>query len=332
MLDVLRQSIETCALFVRPDGDYAGNLGSRNTQHFYAHGFEVLADAAPLAGALAEHLLKGLAAGRGVPPEIMSDRYVFYRVPELLEAHLDYSPRAEPRPTLPFQQPDFRRWLPNAKIFATNCGPYYVIANAAKGGVVKVFDRERGIPLLADSGVVGRSNDGRVVTSQWVDEDYQVSVRADGFSVMGHLHVVPSNKVFSMAKFIIFRLVLFFLGWSASFCHFLKGKIRSALILKSGTVPVSFTRQIAVSQNHIIIDDELTIERSFKFAQLSFGGERFLRFVPQSRFFQKYELEESGTESNDEALKLLTERKRVHVRTTLNNSERVCQIIMGGNE
>src|SRR6185437_1968766 len=124
MLDVLNQSIEACALFARPDGDYAGNLGSRNTQHFYPHGFEVLAGAIPVAGALAEHHLKGLAAGRVVPPEIMSDRYVFYRVPELLEAYLDYSPRIGPRPKLPFEQSDFRQWLPDAGIFATTRGPY----------------------------------------------------------------------------------------------------------------------------------------------------------------------------------------------------------------
>lgn len=321
ILDVLTQSVQTCAYFARPDGDYAGNLGSRNTQHFYAHGFEVLARSIPLAGALAEHHLKGLAAGRVVPPEIMSDRYVFYRVPELLEAYLDYVPRTETLPKLPFEQSDFQHWLPDAGIYATVRGRYYAIANAAKGGVIKVFDRERNVSLLADSGIVGRCTDGRAVTSQWIDKNHQISLDDNGFSVQGHLQVIPSNKVFSLAKFIVFRMVLFLLGWNAGFCHFLKGKIRAALILKTKKAPILFQRQVSVTESSITIDDKLTVEAPFDFSQLSFGGERFIRFVPQSRFFQKHELADSGLELDADALQRLNTKRKLHLRTTLVDGE-----------
>jgi len=332
ILSVLRQSVETCALFARPDGDYAGNLGSRNTQHFYAHGFEVVAGSVPVAGALAEHHLKGLASGRVVPPEIMSDRYVFYRVPELLEAYLDYTPRTGRLPRLPFEQSDFQKWLPEAGIFATTRGPYYLIASTAKGGVLKVFDRKSGNSVLADSGIVGRFKDGRAVTNQWIDKNRHVSVRDGSISIQGHLHFIPSNKIFSLAKFIIFRSVLFLLGWHAGFCHLLKGKIRSALILKSGKAPVAFERHISLTEKTITIDDELIVEGANEFTQLSFGGERFLRFVPQSRFFQKYELSDGGVDLNTDCLKLLKEQKKLRLRTILVDGERTYRIITDATE
>ncbi|MBM4431412.1 MAG: hypothetical protein FJ026_13875, partial [Chloroflexi bacterium] len=78
ILEVLRQSVEFCSYFVYPNGFYGGSLGSRNTLHFYPHGFEILAGKIPLAAAVAERMLQALAEGKLVPPEIMSDRYVFY--------------------------------------------------------------------------------------------------------------------------------------------------------------------------------------------------------------------------------------------------------------
>ena len=88
--DVVKQSIESCSYFVYPNGFYAGSMGSRNTLHFYSHGFEVFAKQIPLAGSIAEKMLYALSEDKLVPPEIISDRYVFYRVPEYLQSYIDY--------------------------------------------------------------------------------------------------------------------------------------------------------------------------------------------------------------------------------------------------
>ena len=75
IFEVLRQSVEFCSYFVYPNGFYGGSLGSRNTLHFYPHGFEILAQRVPLAAAIAERMLQALPEGKLVSPEIMSDRY-----------------------------------------------------------------------------------------------------------------------------------------------------------------------------------------------------------------------------------------------------------------
>lgn len=319
MLEVLRQSVEFCSYFVYPDGSYAGSLGSRNTLHFYPHGFEVLAGELPLAAAVAERLLRGLAEGKLVPPEIMSDRYVFYRVPEFLQAYLDYAPRPSELPPLPYQRAPFRRYFPKARAFACRSGRHYVIANLAKGGVVKVFDAEAERLLQSDSGLIGQLADGRVVTSQWVDEDSQARVDDGGWEVAGRFHAVPSHKSFTPRTGLVFRLVLVALGWSRAASHWLKGRIRRSLMLGRRPVPVRFRRRLRFENGDVLLRDELAAERGVEFRTLGGGGEFFVRYVPQSRFFQPCELAAGGFSLNPEEVARLNADRKVSITRSLSD-------------
>ena len=106
--------------------------------------------------------------------------------------------------------------------------------------MVKVFERYSGRMLLNDCGLIGRLEDGRVVTSQWVDPDYECQADDKGWEVSGYLHVVPSNKLFTPFKNLLFRTALVVLGWSPRFSHLLKGNIRKALMLGRRPIPVRF--------------------------------------------------------------------------------------------
>ncbi|MDA2936969.1 methyltransferase domain-containing protein [Acidobacteria bacterium AH-259-A15] len=291
ILDVLRQSVEFCSYFVYPNGFYAGSLGSRNTQHFYPHGFEILVHDIPMAAAVAEKMLQALSEGKLVPPEIMSDRYVFYRVPEFLQAYLAYSPRQSRLVPLPYQREPFAYYFPEARIFVSNRSTYYVVANLAKGGAVKIFDRRTGRLVLNDCGIIGHLADDRVVTSQWIDPDYECQVDSRGWEVRGSLQKVPSHKVFTPFKNLLFRATLVVLGWSERFSHWFKGWIRKVLMLGSRPVPVRFRRRLEFDGEEIGILDELEVQEDAQFTSLAIGGEFFVRYVPQSRFFQSQELE-----------------------------------------
>ena len=311
ILDVLRQSVEMCSYFAYPNGFYGGSMGSRNTMHFYPHGFEVLASQEPMAAAVAERMLTALSEGKLVPPEIMADRYVFYRVPELLQAYLDYSPRPADLPPLPYEQEPTRRYFPAARIYAAVQEDHYVIANLAKGGVVKVFDRNSGRLVLNDCGIIGRLGSKGVVTSQWVDPTYTCQVYDLGWEVKGHLNAVPSNKLFSPLKTIVFRAALIALGWSPRLSHWLKGGIRKSLMLGSRPVQVAFHRRFSVEEEAITLEDELQLEGRSRVESLSVGGEFFVRYVPQSRYFQSQELEVHPTPLSVEQLATLNAERRI---------------------
>lgn len=176
---VCRKAIDFAAYFAYPNGHYAGSMGSRQTLHFYPHGFEIYGGKGnALASAVAERMLRGLADGALVPPEIQEDRYFLYRIPEFLEAWVDWSPRPDPLPPLPYEREPFTRYWPKARIFARkgrDAGgrEYYALVNLAKGGVVKLFRTDTGESVENDCGFLARLDNGRVVTSQWIDPAYE---------------------------------------------------------------------------------------------------------------------------------------------------------------
>lgn len=307
LLETLRQSAEFCSYFSYPNGSYGGSTGSRNTLHFYPHGFEVLAPEVPIAAALAEHMLAALADGKLVPPGIMSDRYVAYRVPEFLQAYLDYTERPAALAPLPYERPPFRRYFPSARVFVSVEEDAYVVANLAKGGVVKAFDRRGGRLLTSDCGIVGSLVDGRVVTSQWIDPEYRVEVGEDGWRVDGSLHVVASNKLFTPVRNLVFRAALIAVGWIPAAAHMLKGRIRRALMLGRRSAPVRFTRRFRIESRRLVLTDEVRLEEGARLSSLSIGDEFSVRYVPQSRYFQPQELDVSGRRLQGEEIARLNE-------------------------
>jgi SAM-dependent methyltransferase len=317
IFEVLRQSVEFCSYYVYPNGFYAGSLGSRNTLHFYPHGFEILAGQMPLAAAVAERTLQALAEGKLIPPEIMSDRYVFYRVPEFLQAYLSYTPRPANLPPLPWEQDRFIRYFPRARLFVANQPQHYIAANLAKGGVVKVFDRQSGRLLLNDCGIIGRLTDGRVVTSQWIDLAHESHADEQGWEVRGYLQEVPSHKLFTPLKNLLFRGCLVAFGWSPRFSHLLKGYIRKTLMLGSHPIPARFQRRFSLHEATLSLTDTLHLEGNIRFADLAVGDEFFVRYVPQSRYFQSQELSIKGHALRESHIREINTGKSVDIHQTI---------------
>ena len=290
LAEVINQSIETCAYFAYPNGFYAGSAGSRNTLHFYPHGFEIMAAENPLAAAVAEKMLVALRQDKLVPPQIMSDRYLVYRVPEYLLSYLDHY-RPEKLPKLPYEKADFQTYLPQARIWVRKRKDSYIVANLAKGGVVKLFNAPKGYSLLSDCGVLGKLKSGEVATNQWIDSAYRIESGKSGFSVEGRLHQVVASKLFTPVKNIAFRGVMTLLGPIPVFCHWFKGYIRKTLIMNQPRLPIAFKREVKLVKDEMIIKDTITPSPESVFSELKIGGEFFVRYVPQSMYFQAQELE-----------------------------------------
>tara|TARA_Y100000588_G_C14003714_1_gene816847 strand:+ start:529 stop:825 length:297 start_codon:yes stop_codon:yes gene_type:complete len=82
------------------------------------------------------------------------------------------------------------------------------IANLAKGGVTKVFERADGHLLLNDCGTIGRLASGEIVPSQWIDPDTHFEITQAGWKVQGRLNLAPMQEPFTLGSNILFRLVL----------------------------------------------------------------------------------------------------------------------------
>jgi hypothetical protein len=313
---VMEKSVEFLSYFVYPDGFYAGSMGSRQTLHFYSHGCEILAHEMPLAGRVADALLHSLCEGKLVPAEIMPDRYFLYRIPEHLESYVDYGER-HGSAQLPYERGDFRTVFPDGRFYAEKRGSTYLLGNAAKGGVLKYFDADAKILLCSDCGVIGSLEDGTILTSQWIDVASVFTPAPHGFSVKGLLHRVPSHKLFTPVKFIIFRVFLLLFGWNTLMAYNIKGLIRRMLMLKSGSSPVSFERTVELKEQDLLIKDVLTLTDAVSFSKLQLGGEFAVRYVPQSRYFQSYEMAHPGMLLTTEQLQALSRQKTLTVERVI---------------
>jgi hypothetical protein len=324
MRQVMERAVEFCSYFAYPNGHYAGTTGSRQTLHFYPHGFELLAPEIPLAGAVADAMLRGLEGGALVPPAIQEDRYFQYRVPEFLLSYLDYGWRTyageEDRPKLPFERAPFERFFSAGKIFAKKTPRRYLAINLAKGGVVKQFDLETNKLLVNDCGFYAQLEDGRRVTTQWIDPSNQVAVAPPTLEVSGPAHLLPA-KLFTPVKFILFRVFILAIGWNAWLAYQAKGLIRKLLMTRAARAPARCHRTITLAGDDLVIRDVIEMDPGARVRRFLIGDELPLRYVPQSRYFQPQELDVEGWLAPDEAVARLNRQGRLTVTRTLRDGQ-----------
>ncbi len=297
MKEILLRAVDFCANFVYPNGHYAGTIGSRQTLHFYPHGFEILAPEYAVAASVADRLLVGLRDGVLVPPEIQADRYFQYRVPEFLLSWVDYGRRPygdiTQRPALPCEGEPFECHYVDAQCHVRKTMRSYTVINMAKGGVVKHFDLENGKLVFNDCGITGQLDDGRVVTSQWIDPNHRVDLRPGGVFIQGVCHIVPT-KVFNPLKFILFRIFMLVFGWHTGTAYRIKGWIRKLLMTYAASAPLAFGREVTWDDGDIAVTDTIELTGGMKVSRLQLGDELPVRYVPQSRYFQPQELDVRG--------------------------------------
>ena len=93
------------------------------------------------------------------------------------------------------------------------------------------------------------------------------------------------------------------------------------MILGQRKTPINFKRQLIFRGKEVILADELRIQSNIKFKKLSLGDEFFVRYVPQSRYFQSQELEISGDSFNQEKLNEINNTKIFYREKSLLNND-----------
>lgn len=284
---VINKAIDFSSYFLYPNGSYAGTIGSRQTLHFYAHGYELQAKENPLAASLAHVAEQSLFNGKIVPPSIQDDRYFTYRIPEFLESFMDRH-RTNNYIKIPYQQNPFTKYFPEAKIFIQNTDNNYIVVNLAKGGVIKIFNKKSNKLIFADDGIILATSAKDIYTSQWINPKYKIFYHDNNLVVEGPLNKIP-YKYFTPISMVAFRLFMIVFANNAKIADMIKGLIRKLLMTKSKTSSTQFTRNITLSNSNIIIKDTINIPQ--RIDNIRIGGQFAARYVPQSRYFQEEELE-----------------------------------------
>lgn len=307
LVKVIKKSIEFSSYFVYPNGYYAGSMGSRQTLHFYSHGYELFAREMPLAAVIAQKMLLSLGEGKLVPPEIQADRYFLYRIPEYLLSYIDYASNSKVT-LLPYEGKDFSKYFYDSKVFVQKKGKCYILINLAKGGVIKIFNGNK--LIYNDNGII-LSIGGKTATTQWINKKYKFNLCENLIQVKGKLTILPS-KVFTPYKGLIFRSVMLTLGSNTKMSYLLKGIIRNLIIFGNKEVDIHFLRTINfIGEDKIKVMDIITNQTRKGIKKVKIGDEFFVRYVPQSLYFQKEELNIKGYYLDASELKKLSRFGRI---------------------
>jgi len=274
----LKKAVDFAWYFMHPDGSYGGEYGSRNTYHFYPHGFEIMAAFSDKAGQIADHFLRNLPKGKRYYND--DDRMIAHYVYNWLQAYDDYY---EERSIDINSRANFLQWFSDAKIGICKTDNYYAVANMGKGGVIKIFNEDG--PMDSDTGLIGELNNGAVLITHLMDAKHFVNANvADSeFKVAGYF----SKRIVKLPtpfKQIVFRLLLLAIGrFNANLVRFILQKI---LITGKTRTKYRFERIIRFKDREVEIQDKLLgVIPNFK--KLSLGSDATSIYVANSNVYQE---------------------------------------------
>ncbi|MBN2808268.1 MAG: class I SAM-dependent methyltransferase [Deltaproteobacteria bacterium] len=279
LLEPLRRAVDFAWYFMHPDGSYAGEYGSRNTYHFYPHGFEIMAPHSARAAAVGDGFRRSLANGKR--SYNCDNRMVSHSVLNWLQAYDDY---CEERPEAP-EAADFCKWLPGCKMAVVSKPHYYAVANLAKGGSFKVFNREQ--CLASDTGLLaeleGGKEDGQVLVTHLLDQQHAVKADPEtGEFIVRGVFSRRRSKLSSPVKLIIFRLLNLTIG--RYFPNLLRLLVQKLLITGKARTPFVFERRLHFAENEILVSDHLGGPLPLK--RLAAGSDATSIYVANSNVFQ----------------------------------------------
>lgn len=282
LIEPLRRAVGFAAHFMHPDGSYGGEYGSRNTYHFYPHGFEVMAPLCETAGRIADtYLHRALPDRRRYFND--DNRMLAHYVYDWLQSWLDH--RA-PRPgLLEDARGPFTRWFPDARLFVKKTPAYYAVLSLAKGGVLKVTSPDG--PLHSDTGLFLRTAEGDVLTTNMVDE-YDLELDPEG-GLMAASGAMQRwrRPLSSPAKQMAFRAMNLTVGRFPASANLVRATLQKVLITGKARTDVRFSRRFRFTDDGVEVIDTLEAPRDRpRFTELAVGPDATSIYVANSNTYQ----------------------------------------------
>ena len=294
VLEPLRKAVHFCTLFLHPDGSYGGEYGSRNTYHYYPHGFELLAADIPLAAQINDAWLEGAAKGKRYYND--DDRMIGHLAYNWLQAWDDFS---SDRPATSLHaRADFIKWMPDAGLAAIKSHGHYLVAGMKKGGVFKYYNDQQ--CLISDTGLIGELSDGRVIVSHLQDEKHVVeAIPEQGLLNVKGVMSVRSGKLATPFRQILFRILNMSLG--RFFPNVLRALLQRLLITGKKRTDLHFERTIECGKGLLRVTDHIPTGASF--TRLSIGSDATSIYVAASNVYQESTISCSWLDAPEKVLK-----------------------------
>lgn len=299
----IAKALNFLVCFIHPDGSIGGEYGSRNCPHYFPAGFEIFAGRLPMAEAIAQYGVAGLAAGTSCGLADADGRNAIPMATSYALAHKALSTPGEyPSSDLPFQCSLKKTW-PEAGIYVHSDNNQFIIVGGSKGGVVKIFSKPRGTLLYSSSGYTGRLRNGvEITTLLWTSSPaLQSDVPAANpsadnnaprvISMEAQFYRFRSKRLMSSSLLILFRLFSLTIGRFRLLHDFVRrqGIIRRYLTARKA-YPVRLKRTIHIYAEKIDIHDEITWSSAVGLAALHEHGAFSSVYMASARYFRHQDL------------------------------------------
>lgn len=287
--DSIRRSIAFLQRFIHPDLSLGGLYASRNTQTYYPAAFEMLAANMPEAAWVAETMRPAVRSLRAAGQRSV-DRYNYFPLlNNYVFAHRAAAARETQPETKPPEHPTGLTWFEGAGIGIVEQPRYRAYIGASKGGVIKVFDKQtRTLPFF-DAGYLGRLVTGKLVSTQWIDDQRPIRTEDHAIEIEGRFHII-GKPVMKPWRFIAFRLFSLTTGHFPLIARWMKSILVKALIYRSKTLDLRFTRRIEFDADGVAVHDNIEGPDATRIAELRAGAWFATIHMGSSRYFVPHEL------------------------------------------
>jgi hypothetical protein len=312
----LGQSIEFISYFVHPDGTFGGEYGSRRTAIYYPGGLALLSHEFPLALAITKAMSASITSGHtvtlrdvdmGNQAPLLSNYICFLQAGSFDEEAAT--------PLLPCEQPRILKDFPQAGLFIRGTKRYYAILGVSNGGVLKVFDKRRRLPIWDDCGYIGQLTNGTLVTTQLTISDRPCSVKEDMVSLVSHFYRVL-NTLPTPFSFLILRLLNLTVMRSPKWGNIIKRRLVKLLVSGKRQYPLKLERLVHFERNQIIVKDRLSKSANLSVEWLSFGRNFVGIHMASANYFQGQQMQKTLSASKID-VNSLNQQNRLDVKTVI---------------
>lgn len=303
--DSCSRVIEFLRYFIHPDLSIGGEYGSRNTEYILPNGIEIFSE-----NKTASEISSLIARGLEKNNINIDDRYLLYTGYCFLQAAEKYKNK-----NIEIKNNYFNKHFPEAGLIIVSTPSYYAVISTKKGGVIRIFDTKEKKIIYDDSGIIGKANN-KVISTQWIDTDYDIKYKDNIISIEGQFHEVKF-LVQTPFKTLLERFMQIIIGRSNNLSIKLKKELRKKLITKSPKVPIYFYKQIQLKKDSIDISTRIESDNNYNFTQLSFGGKFSLIYTPSTRYFSNSNIEQFAYNFDQEDLDKLNEKKEITMNFTI---------------
>lgn len=268
---VLGSLVKACdflGYFMHTDGSFGGDYGSRNTEFFCPHGFEILKREFPQANRILYKFYPSLEVERITNPNYMDDRYFAFEASNFLQSALEYEACPQVLDEGKNLDRDYFEHFTSAGLIVVQNENYYAILNYKKGGVLRVFSREDnhklGELVFSDAGFLAELDEGRQrkAISQFYMEG--VSLKIEDKKLSFNSSMINWRDTRPLKNLIIpFRLFNYIFGPSFAVMKHFNNFLKTIMFKSKKYLPVAISKEVEFKDDEVVIKDRITTNLKF---------------------------------------------------------------------